>query len=206
MATILEFKRFMMAELPGNADLMVEYHMVEGVKDMCKKTFAYRETITANSVVDQAAYPLTIVTANAQLVSFLDGTYDTVEKCIIDIPELVLCSPQWRIAEGTPNYFVYEGGNTVRFDRIPQEVKALEFRVAIMPTAIISTMPVAIENDYIDALKDYVKWKVYGSDPINDMQTALLFKREYENGRDNLKRDVLRNYSDSYQVNIEGFG
>lgn len=203
---ILDFKRLILAELPGNADLLVELHMVEGVKDLCRETFAYTERVIVPSVVDQSAYSLVNATADTLFVSFVGGLYDDVELEVTDKTCLRASDPSWRLREGTPFHFVYSGGASVMVDRIPQSIVNMDLELAIMPDKITSPMPEVIEQGYIEAVKNYVKWKVFSTDPINDLNKARLFEREYLNGRENLNREVLRNFSENLTATFEGFG
>jgi len=204
--TILDFKHLVLAELPGNADNLVELHMVEAVKDMCRKTFAYTEILTIPTVIDQHSYALASTIANTKFVSFIGGTYDGKDLDITDIAELEACDSSWKTSTGTPIAFVYtSGGNSVRVYRIPKEIKTMTIEIAIMPLKIISELPEVIENNYIEGIKNYVKWKVYSSDPINDPVRAREFRVDYENDRDNLKREVLTNFQSEDLVQYGGW-
>jgi hypothetical protein len=194
---ILDIKNQVLAELPGNADNFVELHMLKAVQDMCRKTAAYTEIISIPTVIDQSDYTLASTITNTKSISFLGGTYNDKSLGLTDIGKLESCDPRWRIKKGTPVAFVYTaGGNTVKLYRIPQEIKTLTMEIVIMPTKVISALPEVIENDYVDAITNYVKWKVMGSDPINDVNRANLFKNAYLVDRDELKRDVLQNFTD----------
>jgi hypothetical protein len=207
---ILDLKRFVLAELPGNADMLVEYHMLEGVKDMCRETFVYEETISTVSVIDQAIYPLVSTITNTKFISLIDGKYKDDPVPIIDVDFLRACDQRWDIRKGTPTNLIYQGGNTAQFNRIPDVAgDAIKFRIAILPTKIISELPEVIENHHIEAVKNYVKWKVWGSAPFNDTRKADQFERKYINERDKLKGKVITDFSSSYSLQFsvfDGFG
>ncbi len=207
MTKIIDWRQKVLSELPVNEDLFVEKFLMEGVQDLCRRTHCYTEDIVDTSVATQPTHTLTPVTANAKLGRFLWAKYKDILLDGKTVGEMKALNSQWEITAGTPVYAVYEGGNTVRWSKIPDVTgDAVEFHVSLIPTDIEdSDIPEPIEVDHLETIKDYVKWKYYMQPQVFNAQLSALHKKEYENGRGDLKISVITGFVGNSQAHQESF-
>lgn len=208
MTKIIEWRQKVLAELPINEDLFTEKYLMDAIQDLCRRTSCLTEDISDVSTVDVPDHTLSIVTANAQFVKFLYGKYKTTILDNKTIGEMKHESGvSWMETKGTPLFVVYEGGNTIRWSKIPDTSgDDVEFTVAIMPTDIeLSDIPQKIEDLHLETVKDYVKWKTYLQPAMFNERLATYHERRYEQGRGKLRISVLTGFSGNAQVQQERF-
>lgn len=214
---ILDLRHDIVAEISKTSgpfqDTFLEKFILDGIKDLCKETYCYTEEISTVSVVDTATYTLTPVTANATLVGFIsamwgDGT-DAEELCITNKRELDGMNRFWQQATGQPSAIIYNGDNTVRFNRIPDTAAltgvAIVFKVAIAPSNVDSVVPPVIEYRHLDAVKDYVKWRTYEHPDFLSIPLADRFEKKYLSRRRDLKGEILEDQMGNTTVKARSF-
>jgi hypothetical protein len=209
MTKIIEWRQPVLSELPVNEDIFVEKFLMEGIQELCKYSKCFTEDIADTSTINVPEHTLTPITANVKLVRFLYGKYLNKTLDGKTRGEMTAMNPQWEITSGTPNYFVYDGGNTIRWSKIPDATgDAVTFTVALMPTSIEdSDIPQQIEDDHLETVKDYVKWKTYMMpiEGVHNLKLGLFHKAEYEKGRAKLRISVLTGYFGNSQAQQERF-
>ncbi len=209
MTKIIEWRQKVLSELPINEDIFVEKFLMEAIQELCKKSQCFTEVIADTSTINVPSHTLTPLTANSKLVRFLYGKYLNKTLDNKTVGEMVYLNPEWLIVTGTPNYIVYEGGSTVRWSKIPDTTgDSVTFTVAIMPTSIEdSDIPSQIEDEHLETVKDYVKWKVYLM-PIEGLfneKLAMYHQKRYESGRSKLRISVLTGFSGNSQAQQVSF-
>jgi hypothetical protein len=181
---------------------------MDAVQELCKRTACFTEDIADVSTLDVANHTLVPVTVNSKFVRFLYGKY---KNDILDnktVGEMKHESGNdWEIRTGTPLFIVYEGGNTVRWSKIPDTTgDAVEFTVSLMPTDIEdSDIPEKIEDLHLETVKDYVKWKFYLQPATFQEKLAAYHEKRYEQGRGKLRISVLTGFSGNSQVQQNRF-
>ncbi len=208
MTKIIDWRQKVLAELPTEEDLYVEKYLMDAIQELCKRTGCFTEDIADTSVSGQPDHTLVPVTANSKFVRFLYGKYlnDILDpKTIGEMKHEA--GKQWQIVTGTPLFTVYEGGNTVRWSRIPDNTgDAVEFTVSLMPTSIEdSDIPEKIEDLHLETVKDYVKWKFYLQPTTFQEKLAAYHEKRYEIGRGKLRASVLTGFSGNAQAQQERF-
>ncbi len=209
MTKIIDWRQSVLSELPVNEDIFVEKFLMEAIQELCKKSQCFTENIADTSTIDVPIHTLTPLTANTKLVRFLYGKYLNKTLDNKTVGEMKHLNPEWEIVTGTPSYIVYEGGSNVRWAKIPDKTgDSVEFTVALMPTSITdSDIPEQIEDEHLETVKDYVKWKVYLM-PIEGLfneKLALFHKKEYEGGRSKLRISVLTGFTGNSQAEQVSF-
>jgi hypothetical protein len=111
------------------------------------------------------------------------------------------------LATGSPAFIVYEGGNTIRWSSIPDTTgDAIEATVSIMPTDIAdSDIPEKIENEHIETVKEYVKWKYFLQATTFNEKLAAYHEKKYVKGKGNLRISILTGFSGSAQAKQVSF-
>jgi hypothetical protein len=167
----------------------------------------FREIITDTSVATQASHTLVPVTADSKLVKFLYAKYKLITLKVKTRGEMTHLNPQWESTEGTPVYTVYDGGNSVRWSKIPDATgDAVEFTVCLEPTSIEdSDIPLPIEEDHLETVKDYVKWKFYLQLETFNEKLATYHQKRYESGRGKLRISVLTGFTGNAKVQQVSF-
>jgi hypothetical protein len=208
MTKIIDWRQKILAELPTEEDLFVEKYLMDAIQELCKRTGCFTEAIVDVSTVDVADHTLVPLTANSKLVRFLYGKY---KNDILDnktIGEMKHeAGKAWEVIEGTPLFIVYEGGNTIRWSKIPDTTgDAVEFTVSLMPMDIEdSDIPSQIEDLHLETVKDYVKWKFYLQPATFQEKLAAYHEKRFEKGRGNLRISVLTGFSGNSQVQQNRF-
>jgi hypothetical protein len=209
MTKIIEWRQSVLAELPFNEDIFVEKFLMESIQELCRKSQCFTEVIADTSTAGVPTHSLLPITADSKMVKFLYGKYLNKTLDNKTVGEMTHLNPQWEIGEGTPNYIVYEGGNTIRWSKIPDKTgDAVAFTVSLIPTSITdSDIPQQIEDEHLETVKDYVKWKVYMM-PIEGVfneRLAIYHEKRYDNGRSKLRTSVLTGFSGNAQARQERF-
>lgn len=208
MTKIIEWRQKVLSELPTDEDLFVEKYLMDAIQELCKRTGCFTEDIADVSTIAVPEHTLTPLTANTKFVKFLYGKY---KNDILDnktIGEMKHESgSDWEVTEGTPLFIVYEGGNTVRWSKIPDTTgDAVEFTVSLMPTDIAdSDIPEKIEDLHLETVKDYVKWKFYLQPTTFQEKLAAYHEKRFEQGRGKLRISVLTGFVGNSQVQQERF-
>lgn len=201
---ILDLTHDIVAEISKSNDntfqgTFLEKYLLDAFKDLCKETYCYTEEISTVSVVDTSQYTLTIVTANAKLVGFISGRWGTGD----DAKELLNSNKReleeqerfWQVRKGEPTRIVYDGEDTITYNKIPDTTTltgiTITFLVAIAPDSVDSVVPKIIEFRHLEAIKDYVKWKVYESPDFRDFKLSVKYEKDYLKKRNALKSEIL---------------
>ncbi len=209
MTKIIEWRQSVLSELPINEDIFVEKFLMEAMQELCRYSKCFTEAIADTSTISVPTHTLTPLTANSKVVRFLYGKY--LNKILDNktVGEMIHLNPEWEIVTGTPNYIVYEGGNTIRWSKIPDTTgDAVTFTVALIPTSIEdSDIPQQIEDEHLETVKNYVKWKVYMMplEGVRDIKLAMLHKNEYDSGKGKLRISVLTGFSGNSQAEQVSF-
>jgi hypothetical protein len=208
MTKIIEWRQKVLAELPTEEDIFVEKYLMDAIQELCKRTGCFTEDIADVSTIDVPNHTLVPLTANSKFVRFLYGKY---KNDILDnktVGEMKHESGKnWEITTGTPLFIVTEGGNTVRWSKIPDTTgDAVEFTVSLMPTDIeLSDIPEKIEDLHLETVKDYVKWKFYLQPATFQEKLATYHEKRFEQGRGKLRISVLTGFSGNSQAQQERF-
>jgi hypothetical protein len=209
MTKIIEWRQKVLSELPFNEDIFVEKFLMEAIQELCKYSKCFTEDIADVTTAGVPTHTLTPVTANVKLIRFLYGKYKNKTLDNKTVGEMVHLSREWEMNTGTPNYIVSQGGNTIRWSKIPDATgDDVLFTVALMPTSIEdSDIPEQIEDEYLETVKDYVKWKVYFMpiEGIKDLKLGAFHKAEYEKGRGKLRISVITGFTGNSQAQQERF-
>lgn len=208
MTKIIDWRQKVLAELPTEEDLFVEKYLMDAIQELCKLTGCFTEAIADVSTVDVPNHTLVPITANSKFVKFLYGKYKSNILDSKTIGEMLHESGRnWEITTGTPLFIVYEGGNTIRWSKIPDTTgDAVEFTVSLMPTDIEdSDIPEKIEDLHLETVKDYVKWKFYLQPATFQEKLAAYHEKRFERGRGKLRISVLTGFSGNSQAQQERF-
>jgi hypothetical protein len=192
--SILDMRLTVLADLPDSKDILVEKLMLDGIQDLCRETSCLIEPITITSVKDQAIYPMTITTANAEVIGFWQGKYDNVTLGETSNREMDLKDRKWETRTGTPTAIIYDGGTNIRYNVTPDTTaKAIQLEPIIQPDSVDGNVPERIEKRHQEAVKSYVKWKTYESPgKLFNAELAIYYRKDYERRRNRLKIEIAK--------------
>lgn len=204
---ILDLRSIVLSEIPESKDLFVEKLLLEGIRDLCRKSYCWKTSITRTSVKNQAIYPMTISVANAEIVGFWEGSYDNIKLENLSEREMDERDRRWESRTGTPTGIIYDGNTSIRFNITPDTSgKTINLEPVIAPNDIEGIVPPKIEKRHTETVKDYVKWKVYMMPgAFFNPELAILHRKDYERGRNNLKLEVAKDYSENTEVRPRSF-
>ncbi len=190
---ILDMRLTVLADLPDSKDILVEKLMLDGIQDLCRETSCLIEPITITSIKDQAIYPMTITTANAEVIGFWQGKYDNVTLGQTSNREMDLKDRKWETRTGTPTAIIYDGGTNIRYNVTPDTTaKLIQLEPIIQPDSINGVVPEKIEKRHQEAVKSYVKWKAYENPKTFNEKLANKFEKDYMRRRNRLKIEIAK--------------
>lgn len=200
---ILDFRLAVIAELPDTKNIYVERLMLDAIQELCRETYCFIEEVTGMlSVKDTASYAVTVTTSNAELIEVRQAKYDTdtIEK--ISPRTMDHRDSRWEQRTGSPDAFIYDGDVNIRFNVTPDTSgKSISVEAVIMPTSVDGVVPPRIEKRHKEAVKSYVKWKVYESPKNFNGDLAIYFKNDYTKRKNALKVEMAR---DGEDIEIRG--
>lgn len=189
---ILDFRLRVIAELPKTKTLFVERLILDGLQDLCRETECYVEASTTTSVNGTSTYTMTASTSTVSIIDFHEGKYNNVRLPKTSNKEMDLRDSQWESRSGTPNAFIYDGDTAIRFNVTPDTTgKAIQFEAVIQPSSVDGVVPPKIERRHLEAVKAYVKWKVFESPDNFNPEMLVYWRKDYEDKRGRLKREVM---------------
>jgi hypothetical protein len=195
---ILDFRLNVIAELPGTKDISVERLMLDAIQDLCVQSHCWIENVTGMlSVKDTASYAVTVTTSNVDLIDIHQAIYDGNTIDATSDRTMDHRDSQWKSRSGSPDAFIYDGDINIRFNVTPDtSSKAISVEAVIMPNSVDGVVPPRIEKRHKEAVKSYVKWKVYESPKTFNGELATYFKEDYRKRKNALKIEVARNGDD----------
>lgn len=204
---ILELRKSVLIELPESKDSPVEQLMLDGIRDLCKETYCWKEATTTTSTINQPTYPLTITTTNAEIIGFWEGSYNDVKLDNLSEREMDQRDKSWESRIGTPNGIIYDGNKSIRFNITPNtSSKSIALEPVIAPRNIDAIIPPKIEKRHLETVKDYVKWKIYAKPGVLfNPDLAKDHKADYIRGRNKLKLEVAKDYTEHTEVKPRSF-
>ena len=195
---ILDFRLNVIAELPDTKDIFVERLMLDSIQELCRETSCWIEDVTGMlSVADTDSYAVTVTTSNAEMIGVWSAKYDNDTIPKLSPRTLDHGDSRWETRTGTPTGFIYDDDINIRFDITPNTSgKAISVEALIMPNSVDGVVPPRIEKRHKEAVKSYVKWKVYESPKNFNGELAVYFRSDYTKRKNALKIEVARDGAD----------
>lgn len=196
--SIIDMRFSIVGELPDTKDIFLEKLMLDGIQDLCRETSCLIDPFTTTSTKNTHTYPLTIsgsLPANTEIIGFWQGKYDNVTLPDSSNRSMDQKDRKWEARSGTPTAIIYDGGTNIRFNVTPDTTsKAIQLEPILMPNSIDGNVPEKIEKRYQEAVKDYVKWKMFGNpgSKLFNMDISKDFKNDYERKRNRLKIEIAK--------------
>jgi len=203
---ILDFRIRIRAELPDTKDLFVEQLMLDGIQDLCRETSCWTEEVSGMlSVKDTASYAVTVTTSNTEMIGMWQAKYNNKTLDPITNREMDHRDSEWEQRSGTPDGAIYDGGTGIRFNVTPDTSgKAITVDAIIMPDSVDGVVPPRIEKRHKEAVKSYVKWKVYISPKTFNAEMAVYFEKDYIKRKNMLKIEIAKD-GDEIEVRPRSF-
>jgi hypothetical protein len=203
--TILDFRIKVLAELPDTKDLFVEQLMLDGIQDLCRESSCWVETVSGLvTTVDTASYAVSVMTANADMIGLWQAKYDDRTLDPISNREMDHRDSEWEQRSGTPDGAIYDGDNGIRFNVTPDTVTTYSVEAIIEPNSVDGVVPPRIERRHKEAVKSYVKWKVYTSPKAFNGEMAVYFERDYIKRKNKLKIEIAKD-GDEIEIRPRSF-
>jgi hypothetical protein len=190
---ILDFRIKIIAELPDTKDIFVEQLMLDGIQDLCRETSCWTESVTGlTTTADTASYAVSVMTANADMVGLWQAKYNNKTLDPISNRAMDQRDSEWEQRSGTPDGAIYDGDNGIRFNVTPDTATSYSVEAIIEPNSVDGVVPPRIERRHKEAVKSYVKWKIYTSPKAFNAELAVYFERDYEKRRNRLKVEIAK--------------
>lgn len=195
-------------QIPDDADIPIEQHVLDGIQDLCRETLCLTEALSTTAVQSKNTYALPIITTNARVINFINTKWDgkLIDRTNETFKDRHNIS--WRTDRGVPLATIYNGGTTATLDRIPTTTEVgttIDFLVAIEPTNVLAEIPEKIEKRHKHVISDYVKWRVYDMPKFLNVQLSDRYEKKYEKGKAKLKREVSLAYGKDEQTKADSF-
>jgi hypothetical protein len=191
---ILDFRINVIAELPNTKDIFVERLILDAIQELCRETSCFIEEVTGMlSIKDTASYAVTITTSNAEMIGMWQAKYNNKTLDPITDRDMDHRDSEWEQRSGTPDGAIYDGDINIRFNVTPDTSgKAISVEALIMPNSVDGVVPPRIEKRHREAVKSYVKWKVYESPKHFNGELALYFRNDYTRRKNVLKIEIAQ--------------
>ncbi len=191
--SILDFRLRVIAELPDTTNLLVERLILDGIQDLCRETSCYVEASTTTSVNGTHTYALTPSTSTVEVIGFWQGKYNNFTLPKISNKDMDMRDAQWETRVGSPDALIYDGDEAVRFNVAPDTTgKAIQLEAIIQPSNVDGLVPPKIERRHLEAVKSYVKWKVYEAPKTFNAELAIYFSKDYRNRKGRLNVEIVK--------------
>lgn len=202
---ILDFRIKILAELPDTKDLFVEQLILDGIQDLCRETSCWTEEVSGlATVADTASYAVSVMTANTDMIGLWQAKYNNKTLDPISNREMDHRDSEWEQRSGTPDGAIYDGDNGIRFNVTPDTVTSYSVEAIIEPNSVDGVVPPRIERRHKEAVKSYVKWKVYTSPKTFNLELAVYFERDYIKRKNRLKVEIAKD-GDEIEVRPRSF-
>jgi hypothetical protein len=202
---ILDFRLNVIAELPDTKDIYVERLMLDGIQDLCRETSCWIEAITGlYTTADTASYAVSVMTGNTDMIGLWQAKYNSKTLDPITNRAMDHRDSEWEQRSGTPDGAIYDGDNGIRFNVTPDTVTAYSVEAIIEPNSVDGVVPPRIERRHKEAVKSYVKWKVYESPKAWNPELAVYFKDDYRRRKNSLKIEIAKD-GDEIEVRPRSF-
>jgi hypothetical protein len=154
---------------------------------------------------DIANYAMTITTSNAEVIGFWQGKYNSVNLNPMANREMDERDSEWESRTGTPDAAIYDGDMGIRFNVTPDTSgTSIELEAIIMPNSVDGVVPPRIERRHVEAIKSYVKWKIFEHPKTLNMELATYFRNDYEHRRGKLRVEIMKD-GDVMEVKSRSF-
>jgi len=202
---ILDFRLKILAELPDAKDLFVEQLMLDGIQDLCRETSCWTEEVSGlSTVADTASYAVSVMTANTDMIGLWQAKYNNKTLDPISNRAMDQRDSEWEQRSGTPDGAIYDGDNGIRFNVTPDTVTSYSVEAIIEPNSVDGVVPPRIERRHKEAVKSYVKWKVFISPKTFNAEMAVYFERDYIKRKNRLKVEIAKD-GDEIEVRPRSF-
>lgn len=186
MSALAEFHDLLMPELPGCPVAMVNLHLRDTIREFCRKTSSWRQTLTAIDTVDgQASYSLDLP-ASAQLVRVTQLDVHAVllwRSTEEDKPGSEELVPKYRITEPPFTLDANLGQLTLASKEIPTAAVTggLVVQAALAPTKDAATVPDFLLGQYSDGIRygTLSRLMVMAKKPWQDRLLAGVYRAEW---------------------------
>ncbi len=190
---ILDFRLRMIAELPDTKNIFVERLILDAVQDLCRETSCYREATTTTSTNTVSTYTLTPSTSTVEVIGFWQGKYNNVTLPKISNKSMDQRDAQWETRVGTPDAIIYDGDESIRFNVTPDTTGiAIQMESIIQPSSVDGVIPPKIERRHLEAVKAYVKWKVYDNPKTFNDKLAVFYESKYNKRKGRLNAEIVK--------------
>lgn len=175
--TLEEFYPYILAEVPGCPDPLININLVASAIEFCTKSLAWSETTAAIPLVD--AQPDYVITApaNARALMPRDVWVDGSRMDPKTVDELAKVLPNWLTATGSTPAF-YNAAITrgaIRVYPTPANVttQALTIRAAFIPTPAATALPDFLGQYHMEAIASGAKARLMGMPTVPWSNPAL---------------------------------
>ena len=175
--TLEEFYPYILAEVPGCPDPLININLVASAIEFCTKSLAWSETTAAIPLVD--AQPDYVITApaNARALMPRDVWVDGSRMAPKTVDELAQVLPNWLTATGSTRAF-YNAAiprGAIRVYPTPANVttQALTIRAAFIPTPEAQTLPDFLGQYHMEAIASGAKARLLNMPNVQWSNIAL---------------------------------
>jgi hypothetical protein len=191
--SIIDFRMRVIAELPDTTNVFVERLILDGIQDLCRETSCYIDATTTTSTNGTHTYTLTPSTSTVEVIGFWQGKYNNFTLPKISNKDMDLRDAQWETRSGSPDAIIYDGNESIRFNVTPDTTgKAIQMEAIIQPSSVDGVIPPKIERRHLEAVKSYVKWKVYEAPKTFNPELAVYYQRDYKKRLSRLNIEIIK--------------
>ena len=192
MATdISDWHKYILPYTPGAPKLLMTRTLRETLRDFCRQTEAWQETLTAIDVVASTqSYALT--SSNGDIAGVVWASYNDDAMDPTSEDQLDHESPEWRDGdEGTPDKYFVRNTRYIYLYPTPSSALTggLDVIVALMPTDTATSVEDFLFDDFRDTIKHGALERLFDMrgqewyDPIESERHGSKYRTGVSNGR-----------------------
>lgn len=201
-ATIASFRKGVLLDVPGCPEPNVDRAVRLALRDFCKRTLAWVETLTAIDIVaDQALYTIAPTDDDNSLI-------ETIKRATFDGKTITPLTREWMDGQSTTweeteaekatNYYLVSQ-TSIRLYPIPNTVLTggLVLEVALLPTEAATEVADALYDHWHDAIwaKARATLQRQSGKPWRNATSADENEKLYNRLRGEATAQVIRNYT-----------
>ncbi|HBG30697.1 MAG TPA: hypothetical protein DDW98_08730 [Gammaproteobacteria bacterium] len=197
MIAVRALRPYVMPEVPGCPVPLVDRAIVKAARDLCDKTFCWKEAATTASMQQGVAELEIEHSACAEIVALEYVSLNGLELIQTSERELSLCDLDWRTFTGEPThvYTVISTGK-MRLYPIPNRTlsNAISYEVYLKPKLDADDLPDFLQDQYAEVLQHgalYELQRMAGVKWANG-EAAMFNRRMYRNGLYEVRDKTLR--------------
>ena len=178
-----QFYDYVIPELPGISQDLVDLHLRDMAIDLCEQTWVLQaDHDDINTIANIYEYEFESPESQCEVLAIKQAWIDGGPINPISMDDLWKANVDWRTVTGTPTYHSQQDNSNVLLYAVPDAVYTLSMVVAMRPKVDATGVPDRIYADYRRAISAGAKAVLMGqpAKPWSNPERSAAYRTEYE--------------------------